>query len=66
LIDQPNNQTRWPSGKLTNPLGDNGKAVSVSFSSGLLKPQTYVMQVPCVSANGKSEVMSDYPFKFVK
>jgi hypothetical protein len=66
LIDQSNHQTLWQSGKLKAGSGDNGKAISISFSSGLLKPQTYVMQVSGVSANGKTEVMSDYPFKVVK
>ena len=66
LIDQSNHQTLWQSGRLSAHSGDSGKAVSVSFSSGLLKPQTYVMQVSGVSANGKIEVMSDYPFKVVK
>ena len=66
LIDQSNHQTLWQSGKLSAHSGDSGKGVSVSFSSGLLKPQTYVMQVSGVSANGKIEVMSDYPFKVVK
>jgi len=66
LIDQSNHQTRWQSGRLSAHSGDGGKAVSVSFSSGLLKPHTYVMQVSGVSANGKIEVMSDYPFKVVK
>jgi hypothetical protein len=66
LIDQSNHQTIWQSGKLNAGSANNGKAVSVSFSSGLLKSQTYVMQVSGVSANGKIEVMSDYPFKVVK
>ena len=66
LIDQSNHQTLWQSGKLRARSANNGQAVSVSFSSGLLKPQTYLMQVSGVSANGKTEVMSDYPFKVVK
>ncbi|MDX6576671.1 MAG: hypothetical protein QOE96_2624 [Blastocatellia bacterium] len=66
LIDQSNHQTVWQSGKLTAGSAANGKALRVSFSSDLLKSQTYVMQVSGVSANGKIEVMSDYPFKVVK
>jgi hypothetical protein len=66
LIDPSNHQTIWQSGRLSAHSGNGSKAVSVSFSSGLLKPQTYVMQVSGVSANGQIEVMSDYPFKVVK
>lgn len=66
LIDQSNHQTLWQSGSLSAHSGAGGKAVSVSFPAGLLKPQTYVVQVSGVSANGKIEVMSDYPFKVVK
>jgi hypothetical protein len=66
LIDQSNHKTVWQSGKLRAGSADNGRVVSVSFSSGLLKPQTYVVQISGVSANGKIEVMSDYPFKVVK
>jgi hypothetical protein len=66
LIDQSNHQALWQSGKLSAHSGDSGKSVSVSFSSGLLKPQTYVMQLSGVSASGNIEVMSDYPFKVVK
>jgi hypothetical protein len=66
LIDQSNHQTLWQSGKLRARSADSGKALSVSFSSDLFKSQTYVMQVSGVSASGKTEVMSDYPFKVVK
>lgn len=66
LIDQSNHQVLWQSGKLSAHSGDRGKSVSVSFSSGLLKAQTYVMQLSGVSASGNIEVMSDYPFKVVK
>jgi anti-sigma factor RsiW len=66
LIDQSNHQTLWQSGKLRARSADSGKALRVSLSSGLLKSQTYFIQVAGVSANGKIEVMSDYPFKVVK
>lgn len=66
LIDQSTHQTLWRSGKLRAEPANNGQAVSVSFSAELLKSQTYVVQVSGVSANGKNEVMSDYPFKVVK
>ncbi|MCU1265892.1 MAG: hypothetical protein JWM21_2210 [Acidobacteria bacterium] len=66
LIDQSNHQTSWRSGQLKAHSGKKGEVVSVSFSAGLLKPQTYVLQVSGISSNGKIEVMSDYPFKVVK
>jgi hypothetical protein len=66
LIDQSNHQTLWHSGKLRAHSGASGKTIGVNLSSVLLKPQTYVLQVSGVSANGSAEVMSDYPFKVVK
>lgn len=66
LIDQSNHQTLWQSGRLRAHSGASGKGITVSFSSALLKPQIYLLQVSGVSANGTTEVMSDYPFKVVK
>jgi hypothetical protein len=66
LVDQANHQTLWQSGKLRAGSANKGQAISVSFSAGLLKPQTYLVQVSGVSADGRNEVMSDYPFKVVK
>jgi hypothetical protein len=66
LIDQFNHQTVWQSGQLRAEAADETKTLKLSFSSGVLKSQTYVMRVRGVSANGQTEVMSDYPFKVVK
>jgi hypothetical protein len=66
LLDQSNHQEVWRSGKLkASSRGDN-RTLSVSVSAGLLKPQGYALQVSGISANGQSEVVSDYPFKVVK
>jgi hypothetical protein len=66
LLDQSNHQELWRSGKLkASSRGDN-RTLNVSFSAGLLKPQGYALQVSGISANGQSEVLSDYPFKVVK
>jgi len=66
LLDQSNHQELWRSGKLkANSRGDD-RTLNVSFSAGLLKPQGYALQVSGISANGQSEVLSDYPFKVVK
>lgn len=66
LLDQSNHQELWRSGKLKARSKGNAQALSVSFSTSLLKPQAYTLQVSGISASGKSEVMSDYPFKVVK
>ena len=66
LLDQSNHQQLWHSGKLKARSKSNAQALSVSFSASLLKPQAYTLQVSGISASGKSEIMSDYPFKVVK
>lgn len=66
LLDQSNHQELWRSGKLKARSKGNFQALSVSFSTSLLKPQAYTLQVYGTSASGKSEIMSDYPFKVVK
>lgn len=66
LLDQSNHQTLWRSGKLKAGSRGDDRTLKVSFSAGLLKPQGYALQVSGISANGQSEVLSDYPFKVVK
>lgn len=66
LLDQSGNQTLWRSNKLKARAAGDGKALSVSFRAGLLRPQAYVLRVSGVSASGASEILSDYPFKVVK
>lgn len=66
LLNQSGHQTLWRSGKLKAKAGGDGKTLSISFPAGLLKPQTYTLQVSGVSANGASEIISDYPFKVVR
>ena len=64
LVDSSNNQVLWRSGKINATT--NGKALSVRLRPGLLKPQTYLLQVSGVPANGRSEVVGDYPFRVVR
>jgi hypothetical protein len=64
LIDPAAHETLWRSGKLK--ARSTGKSLSANFPASLLKPQTYILQVSGVTASGKLEVMSDYPFKVVK
>jgi hypothetical protein len=66
LLDQSNHQELWRSGKLKAGSRGDDRTLKVSFSAGLLKPQGYALQVSGISANGQSEVLSDYPFKVVK
>jgi hypothetical protein len=66
LLDQSNHQELWRSGKLKAGSRGDDRTLHVSFSAGLLKPQGYSMRVSGISANGQSEVLSDYPFKVVK
>jgi cell division protein FtsB len=66
LIDQSNHQQLWRSGKLKASAKGDNRALHVSLPAGLLKPQGYALQVSGISANGDSEILSDYPFKIVK
>ena len=66
LLDQSNHQELWRSGKLKARSRGDDRTLKVSLSAGLLKPQAYTLQVSGISANGQSEVLSDYPFKVVK
>lgn len=66
LLDQSNHQELWRSAKLKASSRGDDRILKVSFSAGLLKPQGYTLQVSGISANGQSEVLSDYPFKVVK
>ncbi|HEV7681894.1 MAG TPA: hypothetical protein VGO68_07215 [Pyrinomonadaceae bacterium] len=66
LFDQSNHQELWRSGKLKAGSKGDDRTLNVTLSAGLLKPQAYALQVSGISANGQSEVLSDYPFKVVK
>ena len=66
LLDPSSHQELWRSGKLKPSSRGDNRTLNVSFSAGLLKPQVYVLQVSGISANGQSEVLSDYPFEVVK
>jgi len=66
LIDQSNHQELWRTGKLKASAKGEDRVLNVSLPAGLLKPQGYALQVSGISANGHSEVLSDYPFKVVK
>lgn len=66
LLDQASHQTLWRSGNLRAKGVQDRKSLSLSFPAGLLKPQTYTLQVSGVSSNGAAQTISDYPFRVVK
>jgi len=66
LHDRAGNRTLWRSGRLRAGAAGDNKTLSIRFSAGLLAPQAYVLRVSGVSANGVSEIISDYPFRVVK
>ena len=66
LIDPAGNRAVWRSGNLKLRSKGAGKALGVTFSAGLLKPQTYILRVSGVPAGGVPEIVSDYSFKVVK
>jgi hypothetical protein len=66
LLDQSNHQELWRSSKLKASSRGDDRTLNVSFSAGLLKAQGYALRVSGISANGQSEVLSDYQFKVVK
>ena len=66
LKDPITNRVLWRGGYLlrAKPEG-NSKAVSVSLSAKLFKPQNYIMEVSGVSRSGAPELISGYPVKIV-
>jgi hypothetical protein len=66
LRDPQSQQTLWRSGPLTSGKKGDGSILRISFPAGLLRPQTYTLRASGVTANGVSEVVSDYPFRVVK
>ena len=66
LLDGSGRQTLWRSGRLKARAQGGGKTLGVSFGAGLLRPQTYVLRVTGVAADGASETVGDYPFRVVK
>jgi anti-sigma factor RsiW len=66
LLDQPDNRTLWRSGELRATGTGNGQVLKISFSAGLLRPQTYVLRVNGVSATASAEIVGDYPIQIVK
>ena len=66
LLDSASRYTLWRSGKLKASTTGTDKTLSVSFRAGLLKQQTYVLQVEGVAGAAAAEIVDDYPFRVVK
>ena len=66
LLNPSNNQTLWRSGKLKARAAGESKSLGISFSADLLQPQTYLLRVYGIAADGASEIISEYPFKVVR
>ncbi len=66
LLNPSGNQTLWRSSKLRAQATGDGKILSISFRTGLLRSQAYVLRATGVSGNGVSEIVGDYPFRVVK
>ncbi|HSS21672.1 MAG TPA: hypothetical protein VLL54_16485 [Pyrinomonadaceae bacterium] len=66
LINQSSRQELWRRGKLKASAKGDDRALHVILPAALLQPQSYALRVSGISANGQSEVLSDYPFKVVK
>jgi hypothetical protein len=63
LRDPSDNGTLWRSDQLTAQTTGNSRALRISLPARLLKPQTYLLRVTGVSANGVPEIVGEYPFK---
>jgi len=66
LLDQSGNKTLWRSSKLKAKVAANSKSLTLGFRAAILKPQTYVLRVSGISAEGVTEIVGDYPFRVVK
>jgi hypothetical protein len=65
LIRPGSSEARWSIGNLTSRVNGNAKTLSVSIPANLLKPGDYAIRVFGSSA-GRSEMISDYPFRVEK
>jgi hypothetical protein len=63
LKDPVANRIVWKSARLTAATGGDRKVLSISFRSGLLKPQNYIVDLKGIPNHGPAEVISGYPFR---
>ena len=60
------NATLWQSGSLKLSNKGENKSLNVRFPAKSLKSEIYFLQVSGISADGASEIISDYPFRIVR
>lgn len=65
LVDQSDNKNLWQSGKTKARTKGENKTLNIQFPAKLLKPQIYSLVVSGINADGKVEIISDYPFRAV-
>lgn len=65
LVDADTNQVLWRSGKLDRPNG-GADTIGVNLRTNLLKPNTYLLQLSGITADGASEFFTQYAFKVVE
>jgi hypothetical protein len=63
LRDLSDNRTLWRRDQLTAQTTGNSRVLRISLPARLLKPQTYLVRVTGISANGVPEIVGEYPFK---
>jgi hypothetical protein len=65
LKDPRTNRIVWSSPVLTIAQGGERRSVSISFRSGLLKQQNYIVDLMGMPSHGANEVIGGYPFTVV-
>jgi hypothetical protein len=63
LKDLEANRVVWRSGRLSSAPEGSVRAVSASLPAGLLKPQTYSLELTGIAAGGATELVGSYVFK---
>jgi hypothetical protein len=66
LLDRPGGRTLWRSRRLGARAAGGAKFLAIRFPAGLLRRQTYVLQVTGVAVGAPPEIVGDYPFRVMK
>jgi hypothetical protein len=66
LKDPATGHVVWRGSNLRADGGDRARSISITLDAGLLKPQTYTVEVTGVRARGASELIGSYPFRVAK
>lgn len=63
LKDPATDRIVWRGDSLRSAAGSGETSLSISLGAGLLKPQTYTIEVTGVSAGGAPEMLTSYAFR---